>query len=125
MASYAQVVVPIVNPLDELQKAFCLITIAGEVRVMSCQEIADTLAGKHQGDLNMYQLAPGRLLMARHLETLPVSSNVGQVIKDFMVSPNTHAYYSVAFSPLAQPTTTLNYWVPSPVASLAGDWSDH
>jgi len=71
----------------------------------------------------MYKQAAGKLLMERHLEELPVSSNARQVVKDFLVSPNTKVFDAVAFSPLPTPTSTLNYWIGSPVTPQAGDWS--
>lgn len=123
MSNVAHIIAPQVNPLAELQKAFCLITLAGEVRVMSRHEINDTLAGKRQGDLSMYQLAAGKLLMGRYLEALPASSDARQVIREFLDSPKTHVYNAVAFNPTSLPTTTLNYWAPSPVVPQHGDWS--
>ena len=123
MSNVAHISVPQINPLAESQKEFCLITLASEVRIMSCQEIAGALAGKRQGDLNMYKLANGKLIMERHLETLSASFDTSKVIKEFMVSPSTHVYDAVAFSPKPTPSTTLNYWVGSPVQPLAGSWS--
>jgi hypothetical protein len=71
----------------------------------------------------MYKQTAGKLLMERRLETFPAPSNARQVVKDFLVSPNTKVFDAVAFSPLPTPASTLNYWVGSPVLPQAGDWS--
>jgi hypothetical protein len=60
--------------------------------------------------------------MRRELETLPAQFDPKQVIQDFLIDPTTHVYDSVAFTPLPTPSTTLNYWVDSPVVPLKGNW---
>jgi len=116
-------VTPQVCPLRELQIAFCLFKMGGDVWIGDVAEIEVVKNGTSSGGVAMYRQAAGKLLMERHIEKLPVSSNVRQVVKDFLVSPNTKVFDAVAFSPLPTPTSTLNYWVGSPVLPLAGDWS--
>lgn len=113
---------PTSSPLAELQKVFCLITLAGQVRIVSRQEIAELMAGKRHGELNMYKLLDGKIQMKRYLETLPIARNPKLVIDDFMVSPDTLEITDVAFSPLPTPPSTLNYWIAPTIQPAAGDW---
>ncbi len=122
MAS-APLTLSIVNPLPELQKAFCLFQMGGDVWLGDRTEIADTLAGRRSGEVNMYRLAAGKLIMERFLETLPVASDLKNVVKQFITSPNSTVYNEVAFSPQPTPAATLNYWVGSLVQPHPGDWS--
>jgi hypothetical protein len=114
---------PQINPLRELQKAFCLFQMGGDVWVGDLAGIEAVKAGTGSCDVAMYKQAAGKLLMERRLETLPAPSNARQVVKDFLVSPNTKVFDAVAFSPLPTPTSTLNYWIGSPVTPQAGDCS--
>lgn len=122
MASVATASPPL-DPLHELQKAFCLFRLAGAIWVADRAEIAAVRAGSGGGDVSMYRKEDGKLLMQRYLETLPVSSDLKQVVGKFMISPNTTVYDDVAFSPQPTPPGTLNYWVGSPVAPTKGDWT--
>lgn len=112
-----------VSPLAELQKAFCLFKMGGDVWIGELAEIEALKAGSGAENVSIYKQAAGRLLMERHLEQLPVSSNVRQVVKDFIVSPTTKVFDAVAFSPLPTPASTLNYWVGCAVQPQAGNWS--
>lgn len=114
---------PQIDPLRELQKAFCLFQMGGDVWVGDLAGIEAVKAGTSSCDVAMYKQTAGKLLMERRLETLPAPSNARQVVKDFLVSPNTKVFDAVAFSPLPTPASTLNYWVGSPVLPQAGDWS--
>ena len=99
---------PQINPLRELQKAFCLFQMGGDVWVGDLAGIEAVKAGTSSCDVAMYKQTAGKLLMERRLETLPAPSNARQVVKDFLVSPNTKVFDAVAFSPLPTPTSTLN-----------------
>jgi hypothetical protein len=112
-----------IDPLRELQKVFCLFQMGGDVWVGDLAGIEAVKAGTSSCDVAMYKQAAGKLLMERHLETLPTPSNARQVVKDFLVSPNTKVFDAVAFSPLPTPTSTLNYWIGSPVTPQVGDCS--
>ncbi len=122
MASAAQIL-PLINPLQELQAAFCLFQLSGDVWIGDLREIAAIRNGTRSGEVQMYRLAAGRLLMRRYFETLSTSADPKKVIGDFMNSPSTKVFNAVAFSPLPTPPGTLNYWVGSPVQPMAGDWS--
>jgi hypothetical protein len=111
------------DPLLELQKAFCLFCFDSQLRIGVHKEITDIMAGQRAEDINMYKLADGKILMRRHLETLPVSCAPKKVTEDFLVNPNTLQYDEVAFTPATTPITTLNYWVSPGIVPVAGDWS--
>ena len=121
MASLS-VMAPTLNPLHELQQAFCLFKLAGAIWVVERDEIVAVRKGTNAGEISMYRPGDGKLLMQRHLETLSVSSDPKRVVSEFMLSPHTTIYDAVAFSPLPTPSGTLNYWVGSPVAPQMGDW---
>ena len=76
------------NPLVELQNEFCLFSFDSQLRIGVRKEIADIIAGQRADDINMYRLADGKILMRRHLETLPINSAPKQVTDDFLVDPN-------------------------------------
>ena len=111
------------DPLQELQKRFCLFKLAGAIWVSELDEIAALRNGTRSGEVSMYSKEDGKLLMQRHLETLPFSSDTKAVVGRFMVSPHTTIYDAVAFSPLPTPAGTLNYWMGSPVIPAKGDWT--
>ena len=114
---------PAVSPLQELQKQFALVKLGGKLWLCDLREIAATRAGTRQGEVQFSPKSDGKDLLERHLQVLPALSNANQTIKEFWASPNTTLYTEVAFSPLPQPPTTLNYWIGSTVVPVAGDWS--
>ncbi len=122
MASLAITPAPI-NPLQALQKRFCLFQLAGSVWLADRDQISAVSSGTRKGEVPMYRQSDGKLLLERHLEAMPVSSDVKSVVRSFMVSPNTAVYDAVAFSPLPTPSGTLNYWSGSPVSPAEGDWT--
>lgn len=107
---------------SELQQAFCLFKLAGAIWVVEHDDIVSVRNGTGVDEVSMYRQGDGKLLMQRHLETLPVPSDTKKVVSEFMRSPHTKVYDAVAFSPLPTPSGTLNYWVGSPVAPKKGDW---
>ena len=113
----------VINPLQELQKRFCLFQLAGAVWVADSAEIASLRIGARMGEVSMYRQSDGKLLLERHLEALPAPSDPKSVVRSFMVSPNTTVYDAVAFSPLPTPPGTLNYWSGSTVVPAKGDWT--
>ncbi|TWJ08765.1 primase-helicase family protein [Altererythrobacter ishigakiensis] len=121
MASVAPIARP-TDPLIELQQAFFMFSIGGDVRIGRHKELAALKNGARHEDVGMYGMQAGKLLMERHLENLPISCDPKRVIKDFVTHPNTVMYDEIAFSPLQTPPTTLNYWSPSPIQPMPGDW---
>jgi len=97
--------------------------LAGELRVVDLNEVADLRSGKRDGGLSLYKLSDAKILMQRHLEALPTTSDPKKVIAEFLASPNTTVYDEIAFSPLATPPTTLNLWVGLTVNPVHGNWS--
>ncbi len=114
--------VPALSPLQELQQAFCLLNLAGDLLVGKMSQIDNVRNGVADG-LQMSRMTAGRLLMRRHLEALAIPSDPSKEISDFLVSPNTVVYDRIAFSPLPTPATTLNLWKGSTVTPKLGDWN--
>jgi hypothetical protein len=110
------------NPLPLVQQRFSLINLSADIRIVDNQEVNDVLAGL-KSDISFYKKPDGQLLIERYLETLPFSTKPKDVIKQFLVNPNTHVYDATAFSPRSTPSTTLNFWVGHTVTPAAGDWS--
>lgn len=108
--------------LQHLQDQYALIDLAGDIRVVDRQQIASVLSGTHHGEISFYKKGDADLQLKRALECLPVPSKPSEVVRDFWVSPKTLQYKATAFSPLATPQTTLNFWT-GPVATPApGAW---
>ncbi len=122
MASLAQVQ-PQLDPLAELQRRYCIAILGGELRIVDRQQVAAAISGQRSDPIDFYKGHDGRVLLARFLEALPATSKPKQVVEEFLVSPWTHVYDAVAFSPLPQKPSVLNYWSPSPVAPVQGDCS--
>lgn len=110
------------TPLQELQKAFCLLKLSGDVVIAEQQQIAAVRSGLDREGVQMFRMTPGKLLLKRHLESLPLSSDAGKAIAEFMVSPNTTVYDRIAFSPLPTPPTTLNLWSGPTAIPRLGSW---
>lgn len=111
----------VINPLQHLQTKYALINLSGEIRIVDSQQVADVFAGK-QPEISYYKRPEGQILIQRELENLPYSCKPKEEFNHFLVNPNTHVYSAIAFSPLPTPATTLNYWVPPPIAPKQGDW---
>ncbi len=112
---------PTLTALSIIQQQFCLIKLAAEVWVIERLQVESILAGG-PGTIEYYKLKTGRLLVDRLLETLPIKSTPTKEFKQFLVSPATHMYDAVAFNPIAQPATTLNYWTSPSLTAKPGDW---
>ncbi len=108
--------------LQLLQLAFCLIKLSGDVMVVDRSEVAAALSGRKLGIVDFYKKSAGEVLMKRYLENLPVACDVKKTVADFWVDPSTHVYEEIAFSPIPQPTSTLNYWTGSTIQPSAGNW---
>ncbi|NQV94448.1 MAG: hypothetical protein HQ482_04850 [Sphingomonadales bacterium] len=113
---------PALSPLQELQKAFYLLKLSGDVVIVDQKQIEDVRSGIDREGVQMFRMTPGKLLLRRFLEALPLSSDPGKAITDFMVSPKTTVYDRIAFSPLSTPLTTLNLWSGPTAIPRQGDW---
>jgi hypothetical protein len=100
-----------------------MLHLAGEIRFLDREQIRQTLDGSRRGGVGMSKAADAKILIMRHLETVPAASKPEVVFQEFKVSPNTFLYNDIAFSPLPTPDTTLNYWVGSTVKPATGDCS--
>ena len=111
-----------VSAFQELQNSFCLVNLAGEIRLADKRQIQCALSDTKETEVSFYKRQDGVLLMKRYLETLPIYSNSKEDIADFFVDPNTHVYNKIAFSPELLPSTTLNYWRGYTLKPMFGDW---
>jgi hypothetical protein len=77
------------DPLGKLQNQFCIIDLAGEIRILNRKQIKRVKKGSNNSVINYYKKQDGELLMRRYLESLPISSKPRNVIADFWVDPST------------------------------------
>lgn len=110
------------NPLQLLQAAFCLIKLGGDLLVVDRSDVTQAMSGIKKGGVDFYKRPAGETLMKRYLENLPYQCDVKKTVGDFWINPSTHVYTDIAFNPIPQPATTLNYWVGSLVTPTAGNW---
>jgi hypothetical protein len=62
------------SPLQELQKAFCLLRLSGDVLIAEQCQIEAVRNGTDREGVQMFRMTPGKLLVRRHLEALPLAS---------------------------------------------------
>jgi len=120
MASFINSVKPF-SALSALQNKYALLDLAGEIRIIDKQQVNDVLIGKRP-EISFYKRTEGLIVISRELENLPYSVKASDEFKSFLVNPKTHVYNAVAFSPLATPPSTLNYWIEPPIKPVQGDW---
>ena len=111
----------IINPLEELQKQFCLIDIGGEIRIADRSKINKVIEGVELSELSFYTKQHGNTRLRRLLENLPIDCDPKKTIESFWNNPETHVYNQIAFSPLPTPATTLNYWSGPNIKAAKGD----
>ena len=114
---------PPTTALQHLQRAFCLIKLGGDILIVDRTEVASVLSGQQAGRVNFYKRQAGEVVIKRFLEQLPITCDAKKTITDFWINPATHVYTEIAFNPIAQPPSTLNYWVEPVIKPTQGDWS--
>ena len=107
--------------LSTIQNRFALLDLANEIRVVDLQQVADVMFGKGS-EVSFYRRTEGLIIISRELENLPFPVKAADEFKNFLVNPNTQMFNAVAFSPLATPVTTLNYWIEPSIKPFQGDW---
>jgi hypothetical protein len=107
--------------LATIQNRFALLNLSGEIRIVDKDQIADVLAGVAK-EISFYRRTEGQILITRELEKLPYPTNSKVEYNNFVNNPNTFMYDAVAFSPLATPPSTLNYWIEPSINPKQGDW---
>jgi hypothetical protein len=85
------------------------------------QQVADVMSGKGS-EVSFYRRTEGLIIISRELENLPFPVKAADEFKNFLVNPNTQMFNAVAFSPLATPPSTLNYWIEPSITPFQGDW---
>lgn len=104
-----------------IQSKYALLDLSGELRIVDRDKIAQVLSGSAK-EISFYRRPEGQILISRELEKLPYAVNTKVEFTNFINNPGTHVYNEVAFSPLATPTTTLNYWIAPSIKPIQGDW---
>ena len=107
--------------LSTIQNRFALLDLANEIRVVDLQQVADVMFGKGS-EVSFYRRTEGLIIISRELENLPFPVKAADEFKNFLVNPNTQMFNAVAFSPLATPPSTLNYWIEPSIKPFQGDW---
>lgn len=107
--------------LASIQNRFALLDLSSEIRVIDLQQVADVISGQGS-EVSFYRRSEGLIVISRELENLPFPVKAADEFKNFVVNPNTKMYNAVAFSPLATPASTLNYWIAPSITPLKGDW---
>jgi hypothetical protein len=73
----------IINPLEELQKQFCLIDIGGEIRIADRVKINNVINGVEMSELSFYTKQHGNTRLRRLLENLPIDCDASKTIMAF------------------------------------------
>jgi hypothetical protein len=107
--------------LATIQNRFALLDLANEIRVVDLQQVSDVMSGKGS-EVSFYRRTEGLIIISRELENLPFPVKAADEFKNFLVNPNTQMFNAVAFSPLATPPSTLNYWIEPSIKPFQGDW---
>jgi hypothetical protein len=120
MANIINIQKPI-TALAAIQNKYALLDLSGELRIVDKYQVNDVMSGK-RSEISFYRRPEGQILIARELENLPFSVNTKVEYNNFINNPSTHVYNEVAFSPLATPPSTLNYWIEPSIKPKQGDW---
>ena len=107
--------------LMAVQQRFSLIRLNGQYSVLDNKEIERARKGEFRADIGFFEGADARILLKRHLQTLPIPCEVNSVISDFWDDPNTVEYSQTAFSPEPQSADSLNFWVGQSIVPIEGD----
>ena len=107
--------------LSTLQSKFALLDLASEIRVVDLQQVAEVMSGR-RNEVSFYRRTEGLIVISRVLENLPFPVKGSEEFKKFLNNQGTHVYNEVAFSPLATPPSTLNYWIEPSIKPKQGDW---
>ena len=71
------------DPLEELQRRFCIIDTHGDIRILDRDQINSACNGNYKGDISFYKKFDGELMMKRFLEiTGPVIQHRLSLIKN-------------------------------------------
>ena len=99
-----------VSALSLLQATYALFRSGGEFYVFELKQLSEVMAGR-SSDVEFFKKQNADLLLKRYLENQSIVCDLKITILQFWVNPNTTVFNSVAFSPLPQPSTTINYWI--------------
>lgn len=116
----AQAQIVSLSGLMLLQAAFGIFKSSGEFYIFELQQLADVKNGI-RSDLEFYKRQNADLLLKRFVENQAVICDSKIIISQFWINPNTKIFDAIAFSPLSQPSTTINYWIEPTAKPRAGN----
>ncbi len=96
--------------LSALQAAYALYRSGGEFYVIDLQKIADIKTGNCV-EVEYFKKQNAEILLKRFLENQAIACELKLTITQFWTNPNTLVFDAVAFSPIPQPASIINYWV--------------
>jgi hypothetical protein len=106
--------------LTALQAAYAIFRSGGEFYVVDLQQLADVKAGKRI-EVEFFKKQSAEVLLKRFLENQAIACELKITIAQFWTNPNTLVFDAVAFSPLPQPASTINYWIEPTAKPRAGN----
>ena len=119
----AQNAPPKPDPLEAIQRKFCLINLDGKIWVID-KSTLNTLTD--QGTLEKLKLTnrlDGKLLIKRILKLKYPEADAKLVVEEFWDSPQTVLYNGVEFNPKGPSKGYLNLWKGPTIKPSSGDWS--
>jgi len=106
--------------LTALQRAYALYRSGGGFFVIDLQQLADVQAGK-RSEVEFFKKQDAEILLKRFLENQAIACELKLTITQFWANPKTLVFDAVAFSPIPQPASTINYWVEPTAKPRAGN----
>jgi hypothetical protein len=106
--------------LSALQAAYALYRSGGEFYVIDLQKLADIKTGDCV-EVEYFKKQNAEILLKRFLENQAIACDLKITITQFWANPKTLVFNAVAFSPLPQPASTINYWVEPTAKPCAGN----
>jgi hypothetical protein len=108
------------SALSLLQSTYALFRSGGEFYVFELKQLSEVMAGR-SSDVEFFKKQNADLLLKRFLENQSIVCDLKITILQFWTNPSTTVFDSVAFSPLPQPSTTINYWIEPTAKPRAGN----
>lgn len=108
--------------LQILQEQFAIIQLGGSVCLLDIGAIRRQVANAQRITFNPIKLADGRLLAARIVAKEEPNADPGEVVREFMLSPQTLQYRGVTFDPENQDPDQFNLWQEPTLTPATGSW---
>jgi hypothetical protein len=106
--------------LAVLQASHAIFRSGGEFYIFDRQQLSDVKVGKLI-QVEFFKKQSAEILLRRFLENQAIACDSKLTINQFWTNPKTPVFDAVAFSPLPQPASTINYWVEPTAKPRAGN----